>query len=381
MNLKKATLTIGAAGLLAGVATVPVVPEQMQWLGSYETIQFDTIDGDLSSDQYAIADEDHWYIRQKSKDNSQFTITNSEASLEGKHEVGIRCEKCAYYDEFTDGKQTHRYSSSKHEYDQLRQNPNAAFPTKTHNIPLVAALRPNKASAAIAFDAAISSGEKAAVSSYTFSHTVGAGSDLLLTVGISLFDTTDADRVINTLTYNGAALTQLRRDNSDTANVTSELRYKVGPSTGANTVSVTYAGTVTNSNAGAISFSGVDGSTPFEASNGVAAGACNGTTNCALTLTTISDNAWTVDVVGKDTTATNITAQTGQTERYHTEGGNQDYGGSTKGPLSPATTTQHRWNDASGFFPVWVLTIGALKPASASGGASTASPSDTVIFE
>ncbi len=100
-------LLVGLFGI--GVALgAPLVPVDMEWIISYETVAFATPDGDIAMDEYAVHG-DRFLIREVPKDQGSFTATTSREAIVGKTKVQIRAQKspdnpdctgCAYYAEF-----------------------------------------------------------------------------------------------------------------------------------------------------------------------------------------------------------------------------------------------------------------------------------------
>lgn len=117
--MRKTFITLGATAAFAlGVSEVPIVPTPMEWAVSYETLAFETADGDLDIDQYAFDPATgNYYIRLIPKEEGNFAFYNFITPLDKPHplteedilirkKVEIRCEKCASYSEFVsrDGK-------------------------------------------------------------------------------------------------------------------------------------------------------------------------------------------------------------------------------------------------------------------------------------
>lgn len=117
------------------------MPEKtkLKWLVSYETLKFDTSDGDLGKNQFA-----RWkgqtYVRQHPKNNHQFIIfgisNTNETETEtldttGMEEVQVIDERGAYYDEFRlpDGR-TLRVPSTKKKYWDTAKIANHPQPSK-----------------------------------------------------------------------------------------------------------------------------------------------------------------------------------------------------------------------------------------------------------
>ena len=340
------------------VLAAPIVPIDMKWVMSYETIAFDTVDKDLGIDEYAVADEG-WYIRELPKDKGQFTSTTSAEAIKGKKEVQILCEKCAYYTEFLNSKgERTREIYTKENYDGGRYTKDYPQPKKTE---LVDVLDAQGAQAAIAFDAATVA-TSTNVSSLSFSHTVAAGSNLGLITNPGSADATDADRVVSSVTYNSIAMTNEAFGNDDARNVSASQWSLINPSTGANTVAITWAGSLSAANGGALSFTGLNQTDMVEATSTQSAATLYGTS----TVVTVTDNAWITAAI---TTNANTSVDTG-TERYETVNAavGSFLNGATRGPLSPAGSYQIIWLN-SGAGTQWVSAGAALVPA-----ADTAAP-------
>ncbi|KKL45649.1 hypothetical protein LCGC14_2353520, partial [marine sediment metagenome] len=113
---------------------------------------------------------------------------------------------------------------------------------------------------AIALDTATT--KTGAAASYTWAHTC-TGADLILVVEIA-WVASDAGRWINTVTYDGIALTKVAGLVSDRDRC--ELWYLIGPPTGSNNVVVTNAGAggkTAEIAAGAVSYTGVHQTDPI----------------------------------------------------------------------------------------------------------------------
>ena len=102
----------------------------LKWLCSYETLKFDTPDGELHADEYAIHEGRH-LIRIHPENNEQFTIIEDynlehtplidvQTATAGKQLVSVLPGQHMYYDEFAlpDGR-IFRTKSSKSEYESL----------------------------------------------------------------------------------------------------------------------------------------------------------------------------------------------------------------------------------------------------------------------
>ena len=101
---KKIIVAIVATGaVIAGTATIPVVPAQMIWRMSYETLLFDTPDGDLGMNEYALDDGgEEWIIRTVAKQDGQPITVPFDTDVSGKTEINIIGMAC--YNEFLNKK-------------------------------------------------------------------------------------------------------------------------------------------------------------------------------------------------------------------------------------------------------------------------------------
>jgi prepilin-type N-terminal cleavage/methylation domain-containing protein len=184
----------------------------------------------------------------------------------------------------------------------------------------------------IAFDAAsndngINDGQVS-----TFSHTIGAGSNAVLIVGVSMTKVgEDETTSVVSITYNGVALTKIRSDNDIIRFGRTELWYLLSPATGTHNVVVTLSQTIGDHFInGAVSLTGVSQVAPEANSGNLTTG-----TSISVDVATINTNNWVVDVV--TTGGTNATKNSSQVLRY--PGSANEYGGSTKGPNSPGIVT------------------------------------------
>lgn len=74
---------------------------QNKWLGSYETLLFDTPDGDIGIGQYAPDESGTgYYIRTKPETETQFDWTDNTSLVKGLYKVNIVTGGHAYYNEF-----------------------------------------------------------------------------------------------------------------------------------------------------------------------------------------------------------------------------------------------------------------------------------------
>src|SRR3990167_6599106 len=146
------------------VLAAPIVPQDMKWVHSYETIAFETVDGDLGMDEWANAGNGEFYIREVPKDEGQFVAATSSEALLGKTEVKIfarkdennsDCNGCAYYSEFLTRSGRIVRVPCEGRYNDLKKVRNAPQPKRIERVSVLSA---DESKAAIAFDAASRSG-------------------------------------------------------------------------------------------------------------------------------------------------------------------------------------------------------------------------------
>ena len=353
------TITIVFAG------TVPVIPQEMKWIVSYETVAFETVDGDLGLDEYAIAGDGEWYIREVSKDDGQFVSTTIEPK--DKTEVAIRCEKCAYYSHFLSSSgDIVRVSYDQKSYNDGRYTKDAPQPTKTE---LTSIISPLTADATIALDGVsnASGSDITSITSLSWSHTVTSNANGIIVIGTEADNNNDPDRVVTSVTYNGDSLTKIREDNSATAtDLSTGIWYRLLPDTGANTATVNYTGNVSFGMAGAISLTGVSQSNPVDVSN-TAVGASG---NPSVDVLTITNGAWVFDSAAEaQGSSVAYTEGAGQTDVWIVDSSSQAANGSYEGPQSPAGTVTMSWTctGAACSSVSWITSAAAFAPVSESG--------------
>ncbi|RJR19561.1 MAG: hypothetical protein C4581_04740 [Nitrospiraceae bacterium] len=102
----------------------------------------------------------------------------------------------------------------------------------------------------------------------SWNHTIGTGSNRLLVVGVS-YDARNSNTV-SSVTLGSTNLTKLRGEGTGAANARTEIWYLTSPASGTNTITVVIGGTLTGQRnmAGAVSYTGVDQTTPFSSDNG-----------------------------------------------------------------------------------------------------------------
>ena len=105
-------------------------------------------------------------------------------------------------------------------------------------------------------------------STISWSHTIGTGADRLLVVGVS-YDARNSNTV-SSVKLGTVNLTKLRSEGTGASNARTDLWYLKAPASGTQTITVTIGGSSTSQRnmAGAVSYTGVDQTTPFSANNG-----------------------------------------------------------------------------------------------------------------
>lgn len=213
---------------------------------------------------------------------------------------------------------------------------------------------------AVTFDAASDSTDQTSTTGFTWNHTVGSGTDRILIVGVSSKDTTDADRVVSGVTFNGVAMTNIRTDDNTGDNVTSDAWYMVAPPVGTYAVAVSFAGTVSNAIAGAVSFTGVDQSNPIDAQTG---GSTSNSSTVSTSIVTTTASTIVMDVFSNSNDSS-ITPDASQTQRWM-DGFPATFGGgaSTEAAASAGSVAMD-WSGGSSFTD-WAHTVIALRDSNA----------------
>lgn len=149
---------------------------------------------------------------------------------------------------------------------------------------------------AIARDSSSIIGSASSSSPITWSHTC-TGQNLILIVGVEYSFSAASPTVTASATYNGVSMTQITYQNDPDSHAGEQLFYLINPTTGSNTVSVTFSvntGTVTASGIG-VSYTGAKQSGQPDSFGG-----SNGVQNPASASTTVvASNSWTIGLIGQ----------------------------------------------------------------------------------
>jgi hypothetical protein len=186
---------------------------------------------------------------------------------------------------------------------------------------------------AIAFDAATDGGSTNSATSWTFSHTVGVGSNRLLVVSV-LGDVVSGANDITGVTYAGQAMTLATSVQTGSgANRKTYLYYLLNPPTGANNVVITST-TAHFLGGNAASYTGVKQTGQPDAT--VSHGGSGSLSSFTTSITTVADNSWAILVENSYTANNPPTAGTGLTRRVFdaTFGANTIFDGN--GAITPA---------------------------------------------
>lgn len=204
----------------------------------------------------------------------------------------------------------------------------------------------------IEFDAASSNAGGSDGNTLNWQHTIGDGNNRILVVGIAGEDDDVSDLVTSSVMYNDINMT-LVEDSSITVSsgdpiyhMKTELYYLLDanlPSLpGKYTVTVTYNGNIMKRCGGAISLANVE----QDVREAVATSSNVDQNTISTSITTQTDNAWLVDVVGCGDTGSFLTNAGGMTERFDVNSDSSAAAGSTK-PVVPAQETTISWTHSS----------------------------------
>jgi len=351
------------------------------WLTSYETIVFDTPDGDLNTNQYALDGQGTgYYVRTRPKSEYPIEWKDLKYDVSKLKLVKIIDNKKAYYDIFLTAKgATDLYTKgSKYEGykwdllprgDTFRQTTTAEkykslalkdAPQPKH-IQLIAMLPPNPPPIlppkhhSIGYDNTSNSGAIGAVSSYSFSHTCGAQANLLV---FGDGHNASSSRDVTSVTYDGSSLLKIRGDGSVGTGLWTSVWYLLSPTVGSSkTVSVNYNGTISSGAGGVVSYSGAKAYSQPDANNGTWS---NSGGNPTINVTTVADNSWVFSVAIGGAFGTMTPADT---QRWKfTDSDSYVTGGSdTNGPVTPAGSKTMTWT-VSGGGNWWTISSASFAP-------------------
>ena len=207
--------------------------------------------------------------------------------------------------------------------------------------------------AQVAVDA--SSSATASSSSLAWSHTVGSGASRFLVVGVSI----RGNRTVTGITYGASPLTSVGTQQNHDGTVRMAIWSLVAPASGTATITVTLSGSA-KVVGGAVSFTGVDPSTPLGtfASVGSTGG---GSTNPSVNATSAA-NDLVVDVLATDGGAGTLTPGAGQTQRWNLFYGTSAADVAGAGSTEPgAASVTMSWTTTA--TTKWAIGAVSVKPA------------------
>jgi hypothetical protein len=214
---------------------------------------------------------------------------------------------------------------------------------------------------AVAIDAATDGGAFSSSSSRSFSHTVGVGSNTVLYAVMCFWN---SGGTVTACTYGGTGLTLVRRSGLSSSQDRVEFWRLLNPTAGAATLAVTFSAAA-DGEVAAISFTGVDQTTPERTAGGDTSGSAVATASISATGAQTGDAildgfAW--DFSG---TAATMVAHTGRTQRFMTAIGSSEGGAGSTLTSAPNPQTMD-WNTSTA--RAWTLGYIVLAAAGAGGG-------------
>ena len=202
----------------------------------------------------------------------------------------------------------------------------------------------------IVFDQASASPYEAALSTYSWSHTVGAGgTNRLLLVAVSIF----ATGTVTGITYDGVAMSFVRADANSIYRT--EIWQLVAPATGTKTIAVTLSLSAT-SIATAASYTGVDQAVPVEANAGA-----NGVSNPASASVTTGFVRDRVFGAISTKTGSGVVVASGEAPRANNTGALGTGASADLGAVDVASSKTLTWNGITAL-DNWAVSLAALKP-------------------
>lgn len=201
----------------------------------------------------------------------------------------------------------------------------------------------------ITFDtAATSTGQGATTTTYSWSHTVGAGTNTILLVWTALA----ANANVHGVTYNGVAMT------GSVAVGFERLWYLIAPATGTHTVTVSQAADY--GYGASLSFTGVDQISPID---NTATDTTAGCTTCTVSITPVNPNAFVAQAIVIGIAATLTSPSWTQGTNSVDPVNNDSLATSWKGPVTGSQTSS--WNVSA---PITDQNVAvSLKPAGSAG--------------
>lgn len=192
----------------------------------------------------------------------------------------------------------------------------------------------------IALDNTTTSGNNKTSNSASWNHTVAT--DGVLFVVVSSRNSTDANRPVTSITYNGASLTKACSIQNNSYDLGSEIWYITNPTTGSSasiTVNMTGSGNLWA--AAASSFTGVNTTNAIGTSNSTSASS----TSISTSITPSQSNSWIIDAVYSKNDGA-ITPNRTQRSNQAVNSSGDHVGHSTTGPVSSSTPMSWSWSSS-----------------------------------
>lgn len=198
------------------------------------------------------------------------------------------------------------------------------------------------------FDNASFSPYEAALSTYNWTHVIGTNNNRSLFVGVSIF----ASGTVTGIDVSGQAMVFVRADANGIYR--SEIWKLIAPTSGSRTITVTLSASLT-SIAGASSYWNTDQVNPVDVNNGG-----NGTnTPASASVTTVITSDRVFGNLAAQT-ASGISDQIGQANRYINQGALGTGAGAEKGSVITPGATTLQWNGL-GALDSWAISLVAIK--------------------
>lgn len=287
MRLKNILGIVSISALfVGGVPIIPVGNGVVSWA------EFEQPNGQVTSIQ--IPDEQYERMGMATGENTGYNA--NPASTTAKF---LRAFQGTYEAQFAEEEYIEQVSSSSPEIKRTRVKDlgRPVWDDIDERVSILSALTP-KAHAAIAFDASTGATDNSGlVTSITFSHTTGSGSDRYLVAPVTI-NCAACGVTISSLTYNAVAATevdeQVASDGTDSVRLS--LYILAAPATGANNVVATISGTLNGSKQFAVNAQTYTGAAqtgqPDSTGNFTATG--SSAASVTVSTTVVASNTWLV---------------------------------------------------------------------------------------
>lgn len=191
----------------------------------------------------------------------------------------------------------------------------------------------------------------------SWSHTITSNTNGILLVGIAY---TGSSTTVSGVTYNGVAMTPTTTTYAITTSYFLAQYYLLLPATGTHNVAVTFSNSTTFAQGGGVSLTNVAQSAPeaVATTNAITAGTIGGS------ITTISDNAWIVDVIAMTSSASAFTAANIQAFNNADTTSSRVVAGQYGGPYTPAGSKTSNWTITPATTRTWGHIMAAIAPYS-----------------